>query len=56
MPTHDDKDLHPSFPDDDIVSNRNHEADEKPDASGTSEIAMRLSVLGKLVIPPATPR
>jgi hypothetical protein len=56
MPTADDKDLRPPFPDDDTPSSHDREAGNDPHAPDTSEIAMRLSVLGKLIIPPTAPR
>jgi hypothetical protein len=56
MPTADNKDLHPPFPDDDALSSHDDEAVESPNTPDISEIAMRLSVLGKLIIPPTAPR
>lgn len=47
----DDKDRHTPFAADEATPTPEQEHAEAP-ASDTSEIAMRLSVLGKLVIPP----
>lgn len=56
MPTSDDKDLRPPFPAEDTASSHDHEAIENPAAADASEIATRLSVLGKLIIPPTAHR
>lgn len=56
MPVPDDKDLRPPFPDEDMISPHDHDASESPGTANTSEIAMRLSVLGKLIIPPTAHR
>lgn len=52
----DDKDIRPPFPDEDTISPHDHDAGASPGATETSEIAMRLSVLGKLIIPPTAHR
>lgn len=56
MPATDDKDIRPPFADEETISPRDPEAADDPAAADTSEIARRLSVLGKLIIPPTAPR
>ena len=56
MPTPDVKDIRPPFADEETISPLDSDATDNSVRADTSEIATRLSVLGKLIIPPTTPR
>jgi hypothetical protein len=56
MPHPDDHDIRPPLADDNATAPPESERSDSSGPSDTSEIAMRLSVLGKLIIPPTAHR